>query len=274
MNPARILALLVIALAALVVPVSVCSADLLVRGYVGTGNDNPLYDRFANSSDFIGAGLNFSGVGQDASGGVNADQNRWATLISPHFFVSAGHWPPSGTVTFYDDNSKTISHSYSILGGEQIYDSGTATDVYVGILGSAASSEQCYPLLDPTYVEQGQSILVYGEPNRVGTNVFTADDVLTFDLQRKNADGSLTTISTQKGYQFYYPNNGNPGDAQLEPYDSGGPSFVRIGDQLVLVGIHSAQELLRMGTFRPTPRLRSTLTRSMRRWRTLPRSTV
>ncbi len=225
MNLARSLALLVIALAAVVIPVSVSSADLLVGGYVGTGNDNPLYDRFANSSEFIGAGLNFSGVGLDNQ---SASYAYWATMISPHFFLSAGHWAAaSGSVTLYDSNSQTDPHSYKILGGEPIVVGGQATDLFLGILGTPITSEVYYPVLDPTYVEQGQSILVYGLPNRLGTNSFTSSDI---DPQ------ALTDYSSQ-GYRYFY--NGDAGSAALQTGDSGGPSFVRIGNTLALVGTHS-----------------------------------
>jgi hypothetical protein len=217
----------VIALAAVVASVSVSSAGLLVGGYDGSGND-PRYDRFANSSEFIGAGLDFSGVGHDPSVEYPS-YPYWVTMISPHFFVSAGHWSAaSGTVTFYDSNSQTDPHSYKILGGEQIVVAGQATDLFVGILGSAITSEVYYPVLDPSYVEQGQSILVYGLPDRLGTNSFTSSDI---------NPQALTDYSSQ-GYRYFY--TGDAGNAALQKGDSGGPSFVRIGSTLALVGTHSA----------------------------------
>jgi hypothetical protein len=240
MNCIRIPALLVAAFAAVVVPVSLCSAELLVRDYHAVDGYDPRFDRFADSSQFIGAGLDFSGVGQ--SGPTNSP---WATMISPHFFLSAGHYHPGAgaTVTFYDTNSQTDPHAYTVLDGIQIHVANQTlpTDVYIGIL-STAVSEKYYPLLDPNSVEQGQSILVYGQPNRLGTNAFTASDVGLFDLETQNSDGTFTTISTQAGYLFHYPQTGNPSDAHLEPFDSGGPSFVTLGNQLALVGTHSGAD--------------------------------
>jgi len=227
----RICTLFVIALAAVVVPVSVSSADLLVRGDSGTGSD-ARYDRFANSSDFIGAGLDFSGVGQDTS-------SHWATMISLHFFLSARHYHPGSgeTVTLYDTNSQSgASNTYSVLGGTQIYSAGELTDVYVGILGSAVS-EAYYPILDQNSVSTRQSIFVYGKPNKVGTNVI--NDIGSFPLE--DSDGN--TISEQIGYDFLYQQNGNADDAQLITGDSGGPSFVSLGGQLALVGTHSGNSI-------------------------------
>jgi hypothetical protein len=236
-NHIRVLALLVTALAAVVIPVSVASADLLVRDYQPVGPYDPHYDRFANSSDFIGAGLDFSGVGQDASSPA-----RWATMISPHFFLSAGHFPPSGTVTFYDTNSLTGgTHSASVLAGTKIYIAGQTlpTDVYLGVLDGTVS-EAYYPLLDPNSLSAGQPIFVYGKPNRLGTNVIS--EIGQFDLGVQNPDHTFTTLSTQIGFDYFYNETGNPGDAQLELYDSGGPSFVTINNKLVLVGTHSGAD--------------------------------
>jgi hypothetical protein len=237
----RILALLAIALAATVFHASTSSASLLIRGYQ-TGGDSR-YDRFADSSDFVGDGLDFSGVGQDATGDpAHPDQHRWATMISPHFFVCARHYAASGTVTFYDSTSQTNGHSYAVLGGSAVYVEGQTlpTDLYIGIIGSAAS-ETYYPILDPNCVTVGQSLLVYGKSDRVGTNTISAIED-SFDLQTQNTDGSLTTISRQKGFDFVYNEVGNPGDAALVSGDSGAPSFVKIGNQLVLVGTHSGSD--------------------------------
>jgi hypothetical protein len=226
-------ALLVIALAVVIAPISVASADLLVRGYNPVGGVDPKYDRFANSSQFIGAGYDFSGVGQDPGG-------HWATLISPHFFLSAGHSHPSagGTVTLYDTNSTGGTHnSYSVLDGFQIQIPGDQypTDLFVGLLGTAAS-EASYPILDTNSLAVGQSIFVYGKTNRLGTNVIAQTG--TYGLE----DLSHNMISESKGYQFFYQQTGNPDDAQLQGGDSGGPSFETIGGQLVLVGTHSGAE--------------------------------
>ena len=111
MNYTRFCTLLMIAFLAVVVPVSVASADLLVRGDPDN-NSNPLYDRFVNSSQFIGAGLDFSGVGQDTSG-------HWATMISSHFFVTAGHYHPSAGDTVTRGKSFAASYSAVISSSER-----------------------------------------------------------------------------------------------------------------------------------------------------------
>jgi len=235
----RICLPLAVALLAIFGLVSNASADMLVRGYqAGANGLDPRYDRFDNSSQFIGAGLDFSGVGQDNSSSV-----AWATMVSPHFFLSAGHFPPSGTVTFYNTNSLTGgSQQCTVLGGQtlQITGASYSTDVYVGLIGGAGisgSGVTYYPVLDPSAVTVGRSLLVYGKPNRLGPNTISWTG--TCDLTTTSG----TTVAESMGYEFLYPQTGNPGDAQLMDWDSGGPSFVRIGNQLALVGTHSGADV-------------------------------
>ena len=163
-------ALLVIAFVAVVVSVSVASAELLVRRLRPQVGVDPRYDRFANSSDFIGAGLDFSGVGQDSS------PAHWATMISPHFFLERR------TFSSQRADRHVLRHqladrrhpSASVLAGTKINLRRPVlpTDVF-SAFSSTPVSEAYYPLLDPNSLSAGQSIFVYGKPNRVGTNVIS-----------------------------------------------------------------------------------------------------
>ena len=73
------------------------TADIVIHGDSALTND-----RFENNSRFLEgtnySTMKFSGVGQ------NADSSRWATLISPNVAVSASHFTPSESVSFYADN--------------------------------------------------------------------------------------------------------------------------------------------------------------------------
>jgi hypothetical protein len=225
----RILARLALLLAILLGSVSASLADMIVRGHT-SGND-PKYDRFENSSEFIGAGLNFSGVGQDTT-----SAKHWLTMISPHFFLSAGHYQPSGSAVFYNTNSLTGgSHQYSVLGGQQISGIPYPTDLYVGIIDGSVTNDGIayYPIVDSDEITVGQSLLVYGKPNRLGINTISS----TGNYYLSDSGGN--TISRTQGYRFDYPESGYDGEAQLVVGDSGGPTFVQYGSLLALAGTHS-----------------------------------
>ena len=146
------------------IPVTTASAELLVRGYDPVDGNDPRYDRFADSSQFIGAGLDFSGVGQMPVT-LTDTEPPWATMISPHFFLSAAHFFAGGNVTFYDSNSLSgPSNTYSVSGAMQVYSGGQPTDLCVGIIDSGVS-EPYYPVLNQSSVAAGQSLLVCGQAN-------------------------------------------------------------------------------------------------------------
>ncbi len=91
-------------------------------------------ERFTDHASFVGTGLDLSGFGRDSSG-------RWATLISPNVFISADHFRPSGTISFYADNDiNTTPVQRSVTSGAQIANS----DLYVGYLDSPVTSDIAY----------------------------------------------------------------------------------------------------------------------------------
>lgn len=75
---------------------------LLIDGYSAAAND-----RFANSSEFIAADYNLSGV-------AIAPNNTWLTLVAANAYLAADHYKPAvgSTITFYatnDPNGPTIT---------------------------------------------------------------------------------------------------------------------------------------------------------------------
>ena len=75
------------------------AADVVIDNYSSAVND-----RFqsADAPDQFFVPFDLSGVGQDASG-------RWATLIGPNTIISANHFAPSGSISFYPDNTNTTA---------------------------------------------------------------------------------------------------------------------------------------------------------------------
>ncbi len=95
-----------------------CATEaIVVANYSSATND-----RFANDPSFVGAGLDFSGVGRTSNG-------RWATLIGDNYFLTASHFPASGTVQFLpgNDPSGTV-FQYTVAGSFAV----PGTDIRIG----------------------------------------------------------------------------------------------------------------------------------------------
>ena len=89
-------------------------------------------DRFANDAAFVGAGLDFSGIGRSSQG-----NGRFATLIGNNIFLTANHFRVSGEVTFFaDNNPNSMPIVRTVTGGQQI---GTS-DLFIGTFDSALPS--------------------------------------------------------------------------------------------------------------------------------------
>ncbi|HZZ29341.1 MAG TPA: dockerin type I repeat-containing protein [Pirellulales bacterium] len=146
------------------------------------------YDRFDNSSSFIGNPANWpggppvnvpstpyvwSGVGRtvptsnDYINGVNASggyYDYWATMISPSFFVSAYHFHPAtgDTVRFYYTNNAggTSYEDETVTGGQAVEVAfpsaqGAQGDLWIGKLSTPVSSNVAtYPILSLPFVSQ------------------------------------------------------------------------------------------------------------------------
>ena len=207
--------------------VASCPADLILENYAAQRND-----RYYQGNDraFIGDPYNFSGVGKN-NNPLTDSNTEWATLISPHFALSANHAAAGGTVTFYPGNdpsatpiTATVSNQYLIPGttpGE--------SDLELIQFGAAVAGVSQYAIVEDNEAALlNKQIFVYGQMNRLGTN-----NIDFFGLQQGSRD-------TYALYYSYSPGNGNPNEAELNDHDSGGPSFV-IGDgnQMALIGTHS-----------------------------------
>jgi hypothetical protein len=145
-------------------------ADLTVHG-MALGLDVGRYDRFAGNPGFIGAGMDWSGIGRATatSGGPG-----WATMISPSFFVTAAHTvvdPLMGagkTLRFYANNNVNSAVDRTIATGWPL-----GNDLWLGKLSTPVPDTiHTYPILNiqnPTdYV--GQEIYVYGQSADIYAN--------------------------------------------------------------------------------------------------------
>ena len=199
------------------------SGNTVIRNY------QPMrHDRFYTGNDkaFVGDPYDFSGVGFTGT--------YWATLISDCYFISATHHHAAlnDSVTFWETNNQSgPSHTYSVLGGQQI----GGTDLWVGWLNTAVDSSIArYSVLDlPTYPDySGLTLYNYGLTHRVGRNVLD--------------DYGFLTVAPSTGFVmgYDYDNNDTPsvgGDETfLQGGDSGAPSFTVFDGKLTALGIHWA----------------------------------
>jgi hypothetical protein len=188
--------------------------------------------RFYSGADraFIGDSLNWSGVNVNPSGA------NWATMISPTYFLSAGHaHPTAGTqLTFYSGNDLNAAPEFHTVDnfGFQTSLNGSTSDIWLGRLSTPVSSAiATYPILkfpsESQYI--GQSIFVYGHgyaygaDNLVGLNKISVVDTLFYNTREM---------------EYFFNGNSGASTAALVGGDSGAPSFIEYGGQLALVGIH------------------------------------
>eukprot|EP01116_Phalansterium_solitarium_P000244 TRINITY_DN10144_c0_g1_i1.p1 TRINITY_DN10144_c0_g1~~TRINITY_DN10144_c0_g1_i1.p1 ORF type:complete len:331 (-),score=82.19 TRINITY_DN10144_c0_g1_i1:208-1200(-) len=208
----------------------------------GVGNDHARefrHDRFYHHPDkkFIGEDYDWSGVGSGGDG-----TGPWLTMVTPRYFLSSAHYHPEprSSVMFYpgNDNTSRPPFRYTIddWGCRAEHHEGL-TDLWLGRLTEPLNPDHgiaIYPVFDLPETEDyvGVEILTYGIPNRVGRNTI---DAVTYDW----VYSSHTPVMS-----FVYQPHGALGEDTVyqEGGDSGGPSFVAVGDQLAVVGTHYINE--------------------------------
>ncbi|MEM7312783.1 MAG: PEP-CTERM sorting domain-containing protein [Planctomycetota bacterium] len=244
-----------IGLAALIIALAGASANAasILGGYQGSpGLPDPVFDRFANSSQFHAADYDFSPVGRDSLG-------RWATLIHPQIIISANHFAAEGTVTFHETNDPTgMTYTGTVVDGLQIGN----TDLFVGKLSEPMPAQiQPYPIAGiNNYDSDGRTLGGYADVEMLLVGRSPAGNVggvarTDFVVGRNRADiimdlrleGTLT-----EGIGFFDdsvdgdlqdpllegPNAIPLGELYVQSGDSGAPTFVSRDGKLELVGIH------------------------------------
>ncbi len=224
-------------------------ADLQILDYSPQRND-----RFNGSSQFIGTGLNFSGIGKqigNASDYINAsDGSNWAILISPSFALSVNHsFPPvNSSLTFVAGNgtSPGASQTVQVQSAQEVVDPNNPTfnsDLELIHLKTPVTAAGITPYsivqaANPPVDLANAPIFVYGQSNRVGQNNIdptTAD--LGFHFYQVN--GGNGTTYTPLAYTYTYNTNSpNPNEALLRTGDSGSANLMAIDGHTGLVGIN------------------------------------
>jgi hypothetical protein len=237
------------------------------QALVVVGHDPLQHDRFGSGfpsapvpntdPSFVGNGYDLSGIGWSPG---NIRQS--ITMISDEYFVRATHFPAEATINFFSPTlyaanpsnpaaaivSYAVGNNSYMQGGAISPITGEPGDFMIGKLASPldpAHGIAYYPILGlndfSDYI--GLPMLVYGHGgtisetpgaqttnHRLGTN--TIDGFAVGDL-----NGNLVADSILLAYD----RDLSPvGEASLEGWDSGGPSFVSWFGRLALVGVHSA----------------------------------
>lgn len=199
------------------------------------------HDRFHDPSDpnkaFIGDPYDWSGVGRNW---------RWATLISPSYFVTAEHYKQGNgtTLYFYTTNDPAETPEQRVIqSGQRI----AGSDLWLGKLTTPVSTHvQFYPILGLPEHSDYDDLEIYTFGLSVDRFSATAT---TVRLGRNNIDpdsiaprteGEPPNAVTGQTFLFDFDNPGGVGDDEsyLQAGDSGGPSFVIHDGAPALVGVH------------------------------------
>ena len=213
------------------------------------GYEQARNDRFVADGSFIGDGFDWSGVGL-------SERARWGTLVGPNTVISAGHFAPSGNISFYaEDDPESELVQRTIVRGERIAE----TDLWVGCLGEAVpDSITTYTIATDlltsgnfsSWAQAGSEVFLVGrspsahietQDVAVGRNTIVAfgeDDVFQSGL-----GVDLDSIGLVYDRPEFIPGEPNPNyvefEAHLEVGDSGAPLFAVVDGQLVLLGVNS-----------------------------------
>lgn len=185
---------------------------------------------------FAGDPYNWSGVTrtvfQKAPDGVTQWGGKWATMVSPSYFLSANHWHPANgeTLRFYHTNNPSGTYEDRVVLSGQLID---GFDLWLGKLSTPVSSAVAkYPILllanDAAYV--GKPFFILGRP--------TSDNSSTSPTQVHMGKNWIDMVAPPT---FTWGNSAStlPGKAiTCEGGDSGGSSFIISHGVPTVLGIH------------------------------------
>ena len=196
--------------------------------------------RFANNSQFIGSGYDFSGVGMNLLYDQSSTNGLWATMISPNVFITCEHWyqKEGTTIDFWADNdfSNNVTRTTS-SNGQRI----GKTDLWLGTLDQALPSNYTYydisnGFKDP--FDQNNTVFSVGIHHKVVNNVVVERTEFVVDHQKIDSstlfnitdDGGATGKALKSTLSATNP-------SYTEYGDSGSPIFLFDNNKLSLLGI-------------------------------------
>lgn len=216
--------------------------DIIIQGYTDATNN-----RFTNSPSFIAANFDLSGIGLTA-GAI------WGTLISPNVIVSATHYPPSGTITFFPNNDPTSTPVFRQVTSNTMQIGNS--DVWLAQLDSPVdTSIGFFSFATTTLTGPSNAMILPNAPLLQGSaGPYAGVDAYVFGRSPGNNDNTQdhavgrnvisyfaedVPISGLTDALVFETNNSHPYEATLALYDSGAPLFVEVNNELVLLGVNS-----------------------------------
>ncbi|WP_218280572.1 hypothetical protein [Verrucomicrobium spinosum] len=212
------------------------SAALQVASY-----DADVNERLNGSANFIGAGYDWSGVGQTSDG-------RWVTMISDEYFISVGHYHRGGGGQCpLLSERQSFGRVRGLRGEHLIWHSahdGPGPERHLDRPSDLLYKQQhqllrdLRPLPSPDILE-GEDVFVVGNSGqgsyqnfRVGTNVLDLDDGTLGVAER-----SVSVVNGWSATAIYDADVLY--DTFFQSGDSGAPTFIVNNGVLELVGVHS-----------------------------------
>jgi hypothetical protein len=201
-----------------------------------------------NNPSFYQPTLDLSGVGWVLPGILGpGGGTAWnVTMIDSTHFLSAWHvtvagdTPVGATVNFRPAGSSSIVTG-TIASLQNVPNpDGSLSDVSLGTLSSPLpASIAAYPLALASPAQQ--VMYVYGRESEVGrSNITFTQAGLPLGVNNETLDALIYQFVQPNGNPFGPPSTVGNDEAYLNGGDSGGPSFVMVGNQLELIGIHAA----------------------------------
>jgi hypothetical protein len=214
-------------------------ADIRIDNYSSATNNR--FEDADNPDQFFLSSFDLSGVGQDSSG-------KWATLIGPNTIISANHFKPSGTLTFYPDNDPTspavslgLSSDSQRIGNSDLWlarlDDFAPASLAIYPYATENIAESPSPTRPADFSFHGETAYMTGRspggfPNTrdqaYATNVL--DD---FNIRTVDSLGEVGAL------EMNYFTNATPFEGFFQGGDSGAPLFLEQDGELILLGINS-----------------------------------
>lgn len=208
------------------------SATVNERFLSGTFPSSPA----TNTGSFL-SGYDLSGIGWQAGSTSFA-----VTLVSPQNFLAAAHAAPAASSSVSFLGADGTVRSYTVGAVTPIYYSaGVASDLVVGTLTAAVNPQITYYgtlfLGSNLSSYTGLNLAVYGAGGTIGLNSISSFATADFSPVNGVADNLFAVMN-------YDSVSGGtltaPAATQGQGGDSSSPSFVRVGSNLAIVGVHSA----------------------------------
>jgi PEP-CTERM motif len=215
--------------------------------YRFTGGYPDVATSTVNNPSFYQPSLDLSGVGWVLPGiaGPGGGTAWNVTMIDSTHFISAWHvtlagdTPVGATVNFRPaGTSSIVTRTIASLQNVPNLD-GSLSDVSLGTLSSPIpSGVASYPI---AATAPSQAVMdVYGRSSEVGrSNVSFTQSGVGF-VNNETLDALIYQFVQPNGNPFGFPNTVGNDECYLIGGDSGSPSFLPIGNQLALVGVHAA----------------------------------